>query len=234
MSIELKYVILILISYLIGNISNARIISKFKKKDITQEGSGNPGTMNMLRTFGFKVGILTLFLDCLKGVIPALSGFLLFGGVNAGIQAYIGLYVAGISVVIGHNFPVFYKFKGGKGVACILGVYAVAEPLWALVAFVACFIYLYFFDYGAIASFIFITILTVVEALKFKQNVVITIILLVLYFLTWFMHRKNINRMLLGKENKVNLKRSIEKLAKKERKQITKEIKKEDKTRDIG
>ena len=67
-----------------------------------------------------------------------------------------------------------------------------------------------------VASFIFITILTVVEAFKFKQNIVITVILLVLYFLTWFMHRKNINRLLLGKENKANLKRSIEKMAKKE------------------
>lgn len=234
MSLPLKFVILIIFSYFIGNLSNARIISKLLKRDITKEGSGNPGTMNMLRTFGFKVGILTLFLDVIKGSIPALFGFYLFGGVQAGTDAYIGLYTAGLSVVLGHNFPLLYKFKGGKGVACILGVYAVAEPLWALIAFVGCFIYLYFFDYGAIASFIFITVLTVVEALKFKQNIVITVLLLVLYFLTWFMHRKNINRLLLGKENKVNLKRSLQKMAKKERKIINKEQKREDKTRDIG
>lgn len=234
MNLTLKFIIVIICSYLLGNFSNARIISKFLNRDITKEGSGNPGTMNMLRTFGFKVGILTLFLDVLKGAIPALFGFYMFGGINAGIDAYIGLYTAGLSVVIGHNFPVLYKFKGGKGVACILGVYAVAEPLWALVAFIGCFIYLYFFDYGAIASFIFITVLTVVEALRFQQNIVITVLLLVLYFLTWFMHRKNINRLLLGKENKVYLKRSLQKLAKKEKKILKKEQKREDKTRDIG
>ncbi|MGN1162987.1 MAG: glycerol-3-phosphate acyltransferase, partial [Christensenellales bacterium] len=74
----LKWVLLIVLSYALGNISVARIISRIKKDDITKHGSGNPGTMNMIRTFGIGTGLLTLFFDCLKGAIPALAGMLLF------------------------------------------------------------------------------------------------------------------------------------------------------------
>ena len=211
MSIYLKYALRILIGYFIGNISFARIISARLKTDITKQGSGNPGTMNMLRTFGFKVGLLNLVLDALKGVSVALIGFFIFGGSGAQIQSTIGIYVGGLGAVLGHNFPVVYKFKGGKGVACILGIYIVANPLWSLVGIVLSFVYLYFFDYGAVASFLFITLLTVLEGLKYRGVVEITILLFVLFFLTWFMHRKNIERLLWGKENKVNLAKAFKK-----------------------
>lgn len=230
----LFYVLLVIGSYFIGNISNARILSKVKKDDITKHGSGNPGTMNMLRTYGFKTGLLTLFLDAIKGAVPALAGFLLSKLFN--FDQYFGLYLAGISVVLGHNFPVFYKFKGGKGVACILGVFAVAEPLWASIAFLGCFLYLLIFDYGAMASFIFITSLTVIEAYKFRGDIKICSLLFILFFLTWFMHRQNIFRLLIGKENKVNLVGAIKKL--KSKPKLTKDekldVKNEIKQKEIG
>lgn len=230
----LYYSLLVVFSYLVGNISNARMLSKFKKDDITKHGSGNPGTMNMLRTFGFKTGLLTLVLDGVKGAVPALAGFFLFK--LLGYDPYVGLYVAGVSVVLGHNFPVFYKFKGGKGVACILGVFAVAEPLWAAVAFLGCFLYLLIFDYGAMASFIFITCLTVIEAYKFRGNIPICTLLFILFFLTWFMHRQNIFRLLIGKENKVNLAKAIKKL--KSKPKLTKneklDAKEQQKQKEIG
>jgi glycerol-3-phosphate acyltransferase PlsY len=118
--IVLYYALLIIGSYFIGNISFAIIISKKKNGDITKVGSGNPGTMNMLRTYGFKLGFLTLVLDTLKGAIPSLIGLLIFGKV--------GLYTAGLSAILGHIFPVVRKFKGGKGIACTLGVFLVADP----------------------------------------------------------------------------------------------------------
>lgn len=209
--IILKHIIVLLIGYFIGNISFARIISSRLHKDITHEGSGNPGSMNMLRTFGFKVGIFNLFLDSLKGAISALIGFFIFGGDISSIQCVIGIYVGGLGAVLGHNFPVFYKFKGGKGVACILGVFAIAEPIWSLIAFAISFVYLYFFDYGAIASFLFITILTVLEGYKYSSNIEMAILLFILFFLTFFMHRKNIERLLLGKERGVNLAKAFKK-----------------------
>ena len=105
------YIIVCVFGYFLGNISNAKLISKLKKDDITKHGSGNPGTMNMLRTFGFKIGLLTLALDALKGAIPALLGFYLFGGLDAGEIAYVGLYCGGTSAVLGHCFPVFSKVR---------------------------------------------------------------------------------------------------------------------------
>lgn len=242
-----KYLIVIIVSYFIGNISFARIISAKKKKDITKQGSGNPGTMNMLRTFGFKTGLLTLLLDAFKGACGAMLGFFMFGGagatigflgLNAPIEAITGLYVGGFAVTLGHNFPVLYKFKGGKGVACILGVYLVASPIWVAASFVFCFIYLYIFDYAAVASFIFLTILTFIQALKYKGELVVSLLLFFLYFMTVYAHRMNFYRLLTGKENKVNLKRSLKKLyGKKEVKAEKKEIKaeiKNDKKEEIG
>ena len=135
------FVAMLIISYLVGSVSNARIIAKLFKTDITKEGSGNPGTMNMLRTLGFKAGILTLVLDVLKSASMSLIAFFVFKNSTI-FDNVVALYSCGLAVVIGHNFPIYYKFKGGKGVACILGIYAVSQPLWALVVFVGCFIYL--------------------------------------------------------------------------------------------
>jgi len=230
------FVLILIGSYFIGNLSFARMLSKNQKKDITKQGSGNPGTMNMLRTFGLKTGALTLILDVMKGVVPALTGFLLFGGTSGGALAYIGLYSAGLAVILGHNFPVVYKFKGGKGVACILGVFLVVRPIETLIVVVAVFIYLCIFDYAAVGSFILITVITLVEAYRINvagydltSELVLKSLLFVLFFLTWFMHRQNIFRMLLGKENKVNLLNSLKKLGKK-----NKAKRKEEKNKEIG
>lgn len=245
-----RYVIVILISYFLGNINFARILSKKYKEDITKKGSGNPGTMNMLRTFGFKAGILTLAFDALKGAAAALLGFFMFGGAEGSFinilglhgttEAITGLYMGGLSAVVGHNFPALYKFKGGKGVACVLGTYLVASPIILAICFVLVFLYLYFFDYAAVGSFIFITILTFFEALKLKDHnsLVMMILLFAIFFLTWFMHRGNIFRLLVGTENKANLKKSLKKLYSKEEikaeKKEIKQEKKEEKLKDIG
>ena len=225
----IKMVLLTLGGYLLGNFSSAKFLSRLKKDDITKHGSGNPGTMNMARTFGFGWGILTLLMDALKGAIPALVGYFLFGGADGGTNAYIGLFVGGFSAIVGHIFPIFYKFKGGKGVACIFGVFAVAEPIWTLVMFGVCFLYLLVFKYGALASFIFITILTMIEGYRFSGNLIICMLLFGIFFLIWFMHRQNFFRLLIGKENKVNLfKRKKNKL------DLNKQTKQQIKDKEIG
>lgn len=233
----LKFALIIIGGYLLGNFSFARISSKKQNNDITKLGSGNPGTMNMLRNFGFVSGLLTLIADAVKGVIPSLVGFLIFGGTDGGSLAYIALYAGGLFVVLGHNFPVFYGFKGGKGVACMLGMFLVADPILTLIMIGVVFIYLLIFDYASFGSFILITVLTISEAIRFTNfpytdaysEIIIKSLLAILYFLCWFMHRKNIYRLLTGKENKVNLMRAIKKLGKK-----TKLTKKEEKKKDIG
>jgi len=208
-----KLAIVIVVSYCIGNISFARILSRFSKQDITQKGSGNPGSMNMLRSFGFKLGLLTLVLDALKGVSGALLGlWLLQKAGTSEAMGYIGMYTGGLSAVLGHIYPVFYRFKGGKGVATTLGLFLVANPLWTGIAFVACFVYLLFFEYGSVASFILLTTLTVVEGLKHSTTLAISLMLFAIFFVTWFAHRQNIVRLLVGKESKVNFKKALQKL----------------------
>jgi len=231
----LKFVLLVVGGYFIGNFSSAKFLSKLKKDDITKHGSGNPGTMNMLRTYGIGLGIATLVMDALKGAIPSLIGLYLFGGPSASL-GYIGLFTGGFASILGHIFPVVFKFKGGKGVACILGMFVVAEPIWALIAFGISLVSLLLFQYGVLTSFIFITLLIIKEGYKFSGNVVICVLLFCIFFLSWFMHRQNFFRLLIGKENKINL------FKKKKRKfkysntqnKSKKQIKKETKKREIG
>ena len=231
-----KFVVLIICSYLIGNIFFARIISRAKKFDINKNGSGNPGTMNMLRNFGFSIGLLTLVLDMLKGVIPSLVGFYLFGGPSAGQNAYIGLFTGGLSALVGNIFPIFYGFKGGKGAAVVYGMYCVAQPILGIIIFVGGLLYFLVFEYASLFSFMMVTSFTIYEAyalgiISGNGNIVISTLLFIIYCLVFYAHRKNIFRLLVGKENRVSLKGSIQKM---KHKKLTKQEKEELKQKEIG
>ncbi|MBQ7307421.1 MAG: glycerol-3-phosphate acyltransferase [Clostridia bacterium] len=217
----LIYILLIIGSYFIGNISFARLISALKKEDITKKGSGNPGTINMIRNYGIKLGGLTLILDALKGAIPSLVGYLVFGGKANEIHSLIGLYMCGVSTIVGHIYPVCYKFKGGKGIASTLGVFLVANPTSLLIFFLIAFIYMLFFDYGSVASLLIVSALTIIESYMISltatnntECLILCILLFAIFGLTWFAHRKNIFRLLTGKENKTNLLKGLKKLSK--------------------
>ena len=206
-------VLIVVFSYLTGNISFSRLIAKTQNQDITKLGSGNAGSTNVLRNFGFKFGILNLALDILKGVVPCLVVWLT-------TQSVVYLYIAGISVMLGHVFPVFFKFKGGKGIATMIGVFAVANPL-ATVIVVACAAVCWLvFQYGSLSSFVCVTVLTVVEGLHAKAYVqpdrtIVSLLLFSIFLLTWWAHRANIQRLIVGKESKVNLIASVKKKIKK-------------------
>ena len=144
---ELKEILIFMLacvlSYLLGGVSIARFITgKEKGGDIKSQGSGNPGTMNMLRTHGIVMGLFTLFCDALKGVIPALFGLLYFGQFDTQ-WGYMALYVLGFCAVLGHIYPIYYKFKGGKGIATTFGVFMVADPISTLILFGILFVVLY-------------------------------------------------------------------------------------------
>ena len=143
----LYYVILGVISYAIGNFSSARVVAKSKHDDITKYGSGNPGTLNTWRAFGFWAGIITFLLDMLKGVIPTLVAYFAFKHIP-GCSSEIAVYVAGFSVVFGHIFPVFYGFKGGKGIATSVGVFLVINWWVSLIAFAVMIIGMLFIKYA--------------------------------------------------------------------------------------
>ena len=194
---------LVVLGYLFGNISNARIVSKIINKDITKLGSGNPGTMNVTRNFGVKLGLLTFLLDILKTVIPCLVAFLIATYV-IGNYVNIFVYLTGLSVVIGHIFPIFFKFKGGKGVASTIGIYLVLFPFHTVAALILGLIVLLTFKIGSLTSFCVIIGLTVIGII-YAGNYIENILMVVLLVLILLMHHENIKKLLKGEERKVNL-----------------------------
>ena len=138
----------IVISYFCGNISFARMIAAYKKDDITKLGSGNPGATNILRNYGFKFGVLNLLLDMLKAYIPAMCAYFSFD------KSLVMLYIAGISSMVGHIIPVVWKFKGGKGISSMMGIFLAANPLATLIAVLVGFVVWAIFEYGSVVSFL--------------------------------------------------------------------------------
>ncbi|MBQ8615704.1 MAG: glycerol-3-phosphate acyltransferase [Clostridia bacterium] len=214
----LYYVILGVVSYLIGNFSSARVIAKAKHDDITKHGSGNPGTLNTWRAFGFWAGVLTFVLDALKGVIPTLVAYFGFKYVN-GCSAEIAVYVAGFSVVLGHIFPVMYGFKGGKGIATSIGVYLVINWLVSLIAFAVMIIGMLFVKYASIFTIGYVIAMSIVEiCLCNPANWVNYIFISGILALVLYAHRANIVRLFQGKENKTELLAMLKGLGKKKEK----------------
>ena len=198
------YTLLAIFSYFLGNISSARIVSKFKHGDVTKQGSGNPGTLNVWRAFGFWAGVLTFIFDALKGIIATLVGFFLFP--HIGGNAEIAIYVAGFFVILGHIFPVCYRFKGGKGIATAIGVFLVANWWVSLIAFVVMIVGMLLIKYASIFTLGFVIALSIVEiCLTNPTNWVNYIFIAGILLLVLFAHRANIKRLLTGKENKTEL-----------------------------
>ena len=208
----LYLIILALCSYLFGNINFAKIISKCKNDDITKHGSGNPGTLNMLRTFGFKWAIFNMTLEIVKGVVPTLVAKILFK--DMGISQ-IAVYVAGVSVILGHIYPVFAKFKGGKGVAAFAGFSFVALPWWiALIILVCCFTFVVITSIGSIGTLGFVLISAIIQLIRINPSNYgwLSYILLVgIVSLIMYVHRGNIKRLLQGKENPTNIRAAFKK-----------------------
>ena len=218
-----EFLLLAIGSYFIGNINFAIIISKLKKRDIRTLGSGNPGTLNMSRNFGLKIGLLTLVLDIIKGAVPTFIGYILykdtyFIGTTLPISllAQVG---CGFFAVLGHVFPVFMRFKGGKGIATTIGVFVVCNPLVALISGALAITFILFTEIGAMGSFIATVpgaIYACYEVYKnyisatviSTSNIIIASItnlfVVLIIILTWYAHRQNIKRMLTSEEHPTN------------------------------
>ena len=206
-------------SYLIGGVNFSIIISKLKKHDIRKEGSGNPGTLNMSRTFGLKTGLLILCLDIMKGLLPTLIARLSFGELTfAGADFkvyYLAEYVAGFSVVVGHIFPVYFKFKGGKGIATTIGVFLATQWYIAIIFGVVAVAFILMTKIGSMGSFLATTPPAIFACISLfnevdlagKNPYILTyyigvnMLVLGIIVLTWYAHRKNIERLVSGEEH---------------------------------
>lgn len=197
----MKTILVILIAYLIGCFSPSYFLGKFLKKvDIRQHGSGNAGSTNALRVFGKKIGILTFMLDIAKGIIAVLIGRRLMG--------FNGELLAAIFVVLGHNWPIFLGFKGGKGIATSLGILFVLHWQTGLVCLMVGIIIIVFTKYvslGSIsASVVAPFALIITDKSADKLLYLTTAFLGVLAILR---HKENIKRLVKGKENKLGNKK---------------------------
>ena len=222
--------LLCVLSYFVGNINFGKILASAKHVDLSKKASGNLGAANMFRNMGAKLGYLTLTLDALKGVLTSLTGYLVFGGSGGFPESLIGLYACGLSAVVGHIFPVINKFKGGKGISTALGMFFVAMPLVMLICFVVAFFVVWIFKVTSVASLLVITVGVVAQNLLLPEpNLVITLLTFGIFLFTWVAHRKNIERLLIGRENETNIRFKIRREQKRseklEMRQELKEIK---------
>ena len=204
------YIIVSLIAYLLGSISFSVIFTKkFAGFDVREKGSGNAGSTNVLRTAGKKVAILTLLCDVLKGVFAILFA-LLASKIAKDADGALLVQLAGILVVLGHTFPIFFGFKGGKGVATALGVLLTINWQIGLILLVFALVLMIltrFVSLGSILAAILFPVLTIFIANNYiiSGNYIVFGILLAV--LVVFNHRSNVKRLLKGTENKLNLKK---------------------------
>ena len=191
----MELIIIISCSYLMGSIPFGYLLTKiFLKKDIRDIGSGNIGATNALRTGNKLIGYSTLTLDVLKAVLPVI--FIKFN-----YPEYI--YVSSLSVFIGHVFPLWLKFKGGKGVATYVGILFCINVLFGLL-FISTWLLLYFiFKYSSLSSLL--ATLSIPAYILFflsGQNIIFFLIIFVLIFYT---HKENVKRLINKEESKTKI-----------------------------
>ena len=203
------YIIVAVIAYLLGSISFSVIISKkIAGFDVREKGSGNAGSTNVLRTVGKKAAVLTLICDVLKGVVAVLIATLV-GKIWKELDGALLVQLAGIFVIIGHTFPIFFKFKGGKGVATSLGVLLITNWQIGLICLGFALVLMaltQMVSVGSIGAAILYPVLTIF----ITQNYIVTgnyiISSIIIAVLVVFNHRSNVKRLLSGTENRINLK----------------------------
>ncbi len=198
------YILAVIFGYLIGSVPFGLIITKAAGLgDIRKIGSGNIGATNVLRTGRKDLAILTLLCDIGKAAVIALIMAFLAHSQTVGI-------LAGVAAVFGHNFPVWLKFKGGKGVASTLGLMLAMTPLVGVLTAVTWLIVAFIFKYSSLAALSALA-LAPIYAFIFESNKLVGVIYLLLTALSFYRHKSNIIRLIHGEETKINLKKKSQK-----------------------
>lgn len=193
----MRLVVIAVLSYLIGSFSSAYVVGKlFMKIDIRKHGSGNAGATNAVRIMGKKLGVLTFLMDFTKGIIAVIIGIYLnneFGG-----------YISAFFAVIGHNWPIFLNFRGGKGIATTIAAMAVLSFPTTLLSVIIGILTAVVTRYVSLGSIVFLTVLFLLTSLGgFVKDPYLTALTAVLAILGYYRHRENIKRLLAGNENRI-------------------------------
>jgi len=199
----LKILIAIVLSYLLGSIMFSLIIGKLLKGvDIRKHGSGNAGATNTLRVLGLVPAIIVFALDISKGITAVLIGDWLTDG---NLWATVG---CGLAAIVGHNWPIFFRFRGGKGIATTIGVVAVLSFVPAACAGAIAIASVAITRYVSLGSLLF-TALMPISALLFREPIEIIAAMLVILVFAFYRHRSNIVRLVRGEENKLGQKHRV-------------------------
>ena len=206
-------ILLLIIGYFIGNIETGYIFGKLNKMDIRNYGSGNAGATNTLRVLGPKAGLIVFFGDFCKSLIPCLVVRYIFRD-NVSLSYVYMLYI-GLGVVLGHNFPFYLGFKGGKGVASTAGIIMALDYRIAFVCLAVFILIVAITRYVSLASIVVMIIFIGMSHMLVKTSYGFTdgsspmefrLLIVIIGFLSIFMHRANIKRLLSGTENKIGKK----------------------------
>lgn len=206
-------ILLLIIGYFIGNIETGYIFGKLNKMDIRNYGSGNAGATNTLRVLGPKAGLIVFLGDFCKSLIPCLAVRYIFRD-NVSLSYVYMLYI-GLGVVLGHNFPFYLGFKGGKGVASTAGIIMALDIRIAAVCLAIFIVIVAVTRYVSLASIVVMIIFIGMSHLLVKTSYGFTdgtspmefrLLVVVIGLLSIFMHRANIKRLLSGTENKIGKK----------------------------
>lgn len=215
----MERLICLIIGYVCGLFQTSYFLGRKNNIDIRQQGSGNAGATNAMRVMGKKAGAITLLGDCLKCIVAVVAARLIFGGSHPQTVILLGLY-AGAGCILGHNFPVYLKFKGGKGVAASVGlVLAIDWRLFVLgaIVFFTIFFTTHYVSMASIGAYLtaLLSMLAIGQmGLYHMEQKYLTEMYLVMGALTLlaiFRHKDNIIRLLHGTENKMYLKKSGQK-----------------------
>lgn len=194
----LRYVLCAVIGYLLGSVSTGVLLAKRAGHDIRSEGSKSTGATNALRVAGVRVGLLTFVLDCLKTVIAIVLGLLIGGQPCAMAAAF--------AVIIGHNWPVFFGFKGGKGIACSCAAMVVLFPLQGGIAAALCLIVIALSRRVSLGSLVMLVLFAVLMCAMYPfwpYGAFAAALALV----GIFRHRENVKRLISGTENTLSFKK---------------------------
>ena len=201
----MKETFLIIIAYLIGSIPTALLISnKFFGIDIREYGSGNMGATNAFRILGPKYGTIIMILDILKGMLAVSLYYFLPYYLSNELERTNFMMALGLSAVMGHIFPIFANFKGGKGVATLLGMLIAVQPIVAVCCVVVFLIVLYFTRYVSLSSILGAIMLPVsVLWIWNEHELSYRIFALLVAFIVLITHQKNIGRLIKGDESRI-------------------------------
>lgn len=206
----------VLIGYVFGLFQTGYIYGRIKGIDIREHGSGNAGTTNALRTLGTKAGVVTFMGDCLKCILAVVAVRLIFSQRYASLMPLLTVYT-GLGVVLGHNFPFYLKFRGGKGIASTAGLILTLDPVLSLIAFAT---------FGAAVGITkYVSLGSLLLAAEFLAGVIIYgfsgkwnlsqmqliemyIVATVITAMAFFRHRRNIKSLVKGTERKIGEKSS--------------------------